>query len=102
MDATTLLPALDPVVHEPARLRVLVVLAMVDSADFMYLLRQAGLSRGNLSVQMSRLEDAGFVGATKRVVDGRVRTGYTLSPGGREALRSYRTAMLELLAAIGD
>lgn len=96
------LPAFDPLVHEPARLRVLVVLAMVDSADFMFLLRQAGLSRGNLSVQMSRLEDAGLVAGTKRVVDGRVRTSYVLSPAGREALRTYRAAMAQVLAAIGD
>ncbi|MCB2175687.1 MAG: transcriptional regulator [Actinomycetales bacterium] len=102
MDRAPVLPVLDPLVHEPARLRVLVVLAMVESADFMYLLRQAGLSRGNLSVQMSRLEDAGLVASTKRVVDGRVRTSYVLSPAGHEALRTYRAAMREVLAAIGD
>lgn len=102
MDRTPVLPALDPLVHEPARLRVLVVLAMVDSADFMFLLRQAGLSRGNLSVQLSRLEDAGLVAGTKRVVEGRVRTSYVLSPDGRQALRTYRAAMRQLLAAIGE
>lgn len=96
----SVLPALDPLVHEPARLRVLVVLAMVDSADFMFLLGQAGLTRGNLSVQMTRLEEAGLVSSAKRVVDGRLRTSYALSPGGLDALRTYRSAMRELLAAI--
>ncbi len=90
----------DPLVHEPARLRVLVLLAMVDSADFMFVLRQTQLSRGNLSVQMSRLEDAGLVVATKSVVGSRVRTSYALSPAGLAALREYRRTMLDLLASL--
>ena len=97
-----ILPEVDAFVHEPARLRVLVFLAMVDAADFMYLLRQTGMSRGNLSVQMGRLESAGLVGADKRIVDARVRTTYSLTKAGRMALCTYRDTMRELLAAIQD
>ncbi|MCV2395239.1 transcriptional regulator [Actinotalea sp. M2MS4P-6] len=100
MRRNTTLPTLDPLVHEPARLRVLAVLAMVESADFMFLLRQAELSRGNLSVQMTRLEEANLVVATKNVVAGRVRTSYRLTDAGLAALRTYRSAMREILAAI--
>lgn len=102
MSRAPVLPSLDPLVHEPARLRLLVLLAMVESADFMFLLRQAEMSRGNLSVQMSRLEDAGLVLSTKDVVGGRVRTSYALSPAGRRALEAYRAAMLDLLSAVPD
>jgi DNA-binding MarR family transcriptional regulator len=97
-----LLPQVDTLVHEPARLRVMVVLAMVECADFMWLLRQTGLSRGNLSVQMGRLEQAGVVQADKLVVDGRLRTSYRLTAAGLDALRAYRAAMRTLLAAIPD
>lgn len=100
MTATSVLPDLDPVVHEPARLRLLVLLAMVDSADFMFLLRQADMSRGNLSVQMRRLEEAGLVTVTKAVAGSRVRTSYALSRNGRRALSRYRDAMLDLLSAV--
>jgi DNA-binding transcriptional ArsR family regulator len=100
MSRTPVLPKLDPVVHEPARLRLLVLLAMVDSADFMFLLRQADLSRGNLSVQMKRLEEAGLVTVSKSVVGSRVRTSYALSPSGRRALTGYRESMLDLLSAV--
>ncbi len=96
------LPAIDLLVHEPARLRILAVLALVEDADFMFLLRQAELTRGNLSAQMGRLEGAGLVAATKRIVDGRVRTSYRLTPEGRNRLRAYRSAMRELLAAVAD
>jgi DNA-binding MarR family transcriptional regulator len=98
--AGPVIPEIDGFIHEPARLRVLVFLAMVDAADFMYLLRQTGLSRGNLSVQTSRLESAGWVESSKREVEGRLRTTYSLTEDGLAALRAYSSTMLELLSAI--
>lgn len=96
------IPEIDIRIHEPARLRVLVLLSMVDEADFMYVLRQTGLSRGNLSVQMVRLEEAGFV-QVERGLDGRrPRTTYSLSAGGRRALREYRRTLQSLLDALPD
>lgn len=95
-----IIPEIDAFLHEPARLRVLAFLAMVDAADFMYLLRQTGLSKGNLSVQMTKLEDAELVDASKREVDGRLRTAYALSSKGIGALRSYKATMEEILAAL--
>lgn len=97
-----LIPEVDGFLHEPARLRVLVFLAMVDAADFMYLLRQTGLSRGNLSVQMGRLEENGMVRASKREVDGRLRTTFALTDGGLAALRDYKATMRQILGAIPD
>jgi DNA-binding MarR family transcriptional regulator len=96
------LPEIDGFIHEPARLRVLAFLAMVDAADFMYLLRQTGLSRGNLSVQTTRLEEAGLIEAARREVDGRLRTAFSLTVEGLAALRDYRTTMRQVLAAIPD
>jgi DNA-binding MarR family transcriptional regulator len=96
------IPEIDAFIHEPARLRVLAFLAMVDAADFMYLLRQTGLTRGNLSVQTTRLEEAGLIEASKREVDGRLRTAFSLTPGGLSELRDYRATMRQVLAAIPD
>lgn len=96
------IPEVDVLLHEPARLRVLALLAMVEEADFMYLLRQTGLSRGNLSVQMSRLEEAGLVQADRQLVGNRPRTTYSLSKRGLESLREYKRTMLGLLAPFPD
>lgn len=96
------LPEIDVLVHEPARLKVLAFLAMLERADFMYLLRQTGLSRGNLSVQTSRLEEAGMITATKELADGRPRTTFALTPDGRRALARYRDAMSRILTAFPD
>lgn len=95
-------PELDVLLHEPARLRVLALLAMVERADFMYLLRRTGLSRGNLSVQMSKLEAAGIVHLERQLVGRRPRTTYFLSEQGLESLRAYKRTLLGLLAPLPD
>lgn len=94
------IPEIDAFIHEPARLRVLAFLAMVEAADFMYLLRQTGLTRGNLSVQATRLEEAGLIESGKREVEGRLRTTFALTSDGLAALRDYRATMRQILAAI--
>lgn len=96
------IPEVDTLIHEPARLRTLALLAMVDRADFMYLLRTTGLSRGNLSVQMGKLEAAGLVHLDRELVGRRPRTSYSLSETGVEALREYKRTMIGLLAPFPD
>ena len=56
----------DRVIHEPARLMIVAILYAVDSADFLYLLRETGLTKGNLSAHLSRLEEAGYIEIEKR------------------------------------
>lgn len=52
---------IDKMIHEPARLLMMAALFVVESADFLYLMRQTGLTFGNLSSHMSKLETAGFI-----------------------------------------
>ncbi len=94
------IPEIDVRIHEPARLRVLALLSTVDEADFMYVLRQTGLSKGNLSVQMSRLEEYGFVQVVRTLDGRRPRTTYLLSTEGRRALREYRRTLQTLLDSL--
>ena len=79
----------DRLLHEPARLRLMANLAVVRRADFTWLLQQTGLTRGNLSVQMSRLAEAGLVRVEKTFQDNRPRTLYELTNQGLQALRAY-------------
>jgi len=97
--AEPLVPEVDVLLHEPARLRVLALLAMVERADFMYLLRTTGLTRGNLSVQLSRLESAGVVDLERELVGTRPRTTYFLTEHGLEMLREYKRTILGLVAS---
>ena len=93
---------IDRLLHEPARLRTLVQLAAVKKADFTWLLHQTGLSRGNLSVQMSKLAEAGVVTVNKRFLNNRPQTLYELTKMGRQALRHYKESMQNILDALPD
>ena len=96
------LPEIDGFIHEPARLRVLALLTMVDQADFMFILRQTGLSRGNLSVQMTKLEEAGLVELARDLDGVRARTCYSLSTRGTKALRDYKRILGSVLETLPD
>ncbi|MFW9831172.1 MAG: winged helix-turn-helix domain-containing protein [Candidatus Thorarchaeota archaeon] len=91
---------LDPIVHSPARLKILTVLKQVESADFLFLLRQTSLTRGNLSSHLSKLETANYVTITKEFVEKIPRTLIQLTEEGKNALETYRQQMLHKLARL--
>jgi DNA-binding transcriptional ArsR family regulator len=99
-----LLPELDRLIHEPARLAILVVLASCERADFLFLERATGLTRGNLSVQLSRLEQAALIEIEKTIVQKRTLTTARLLRRGRTALEDYWSAMeaMRALAQTGE
>ncbi len=97
MTPTVDIRALDPLVHAPARLAILTVLALVDEADFQYLLYATGLTKGNLSAHLSKLEEAGYV-AIQKTFRGKIPlTLCRLTPKGHQALKAYRQAMQDIL-----
>lgn len=85
------------IVHEPARLKILAYLSLVESADFTFLVSRIGLTMGNLSAHISKLEDAGYIEVDKEFKDNRPRTMISLTPEGNEAFTVYREEMLQLL-----
>ncbi len=92
----------DKLVHEPARLAILATLAFVERADATFLQRQTGLTWGNLSSHVSKLESAGYVAVDKTFVDRKPRTLLALTPHGRAAFLEYRRRMLETLDGLPD
>lgn len=91
---------LDRLVHEPARLTVLAVLSAVDEADFVFLLAQTGLTKGNLSSHLAKLEAAGYVRVDKGFRGKVPHTRLRLLPAGREALEGYRRHMARVLDSL--
>ncbi len=84
---------LDRVIHEPARLILVALLSSVESADFLFLLKESSLTKGNLSVQLSRLEEAGYVQA-KKTFRGKIpHTEYRLTSKGKSAFDQYRKSL---------
>lgn len=83
------LAALNRFIHEPARLAILTALSACAKADFIFLLNITGLTKGNLSSHLSKLEQAGLVEIEKRFEGKQPVTYAMLSGAGREALKEY-------------
>jgi DNA-binding MarR family transcriptional regulator len=88
---------IDRMVHEPARLMLMAVLYVVDSADFTFLMNQTGMTWGNLSAHMSKLEEAGYIEVEKSFKGKRPNTMLRLTPQGRTAFQVYRLKMKQVL-----
>jgi DNA-binding MarR family transcriptional regulator len=84
---------LDRLIHEPARLSVMALLYVIDSADFTFLMNQTGLTWGNLSAHMSKLEEAGYLEVEKSFKGRRPNTTLRLTPKGRKAFHEYARRM---------
>jgi DNA-binding MarR family transcriptional regulator len=72
-------------------------LYVIESADFIFLMRQTGLTWGNLSGHMSKLETAGYIEVTKDFIDKKPHTMLRLTKKGREAFRIYRKSIKHVL-----
>ena len=98
MDKVHLQPLtdIDRVIHEPARLLIMAYLYVVESADFLFLERQTGLTRGNLSSHIGKLEAAGYEEVEKTFVKKIPRTLLRLTREGRKAFRAYRKQMKQV------
>jgi DNA-binding transcriptional ArsR family regulator len=83
------LSGLDRLIHEPARLAVLTVLSSASSADFLFLQRVTGLTKGNLSSHLAKLEEAGLVKIDKRFIGKKPNTSVGLTRAGRTAIESH-------------
>jgi len=88
---------LDRVIHEPARLLLVALLSSVESADFLFLLKESQLTKGNLTVHLSKLENAGYIHIEKTFRGKVPHTEYQLTPEGREAFERYRQSMSRLM-----
>ena len=88
---------IDKVIHEPARLLIMTQLFVVQEADFIYLMRKTGLTWGNLSSHMTKLETAGYIDVEKSFVDKKPHTILKLTEQGRKAFRQYRKTLKQVL-----
>ncbi len=93
-----MLPKLDPLLHSELRLAVMSILAGADEADFTYLKEQTGATSGNLSVQIEKLAEAGYISVEKGFRGKMPRTVCRLTPTGTEAFRAYVKALRKYLA----
>jgi DNA-binding MarR family transcriptional regulator len=88
---------LDRLIHEPARLVIVTILSTLEKADFRFLLTQSGLTKGNLSAHLSKLEAAGYVHIEKTYRGKIPQTLISLTPEGQAAFEAYRKQLKTLV-----
>ena len=88
---------IDRVIHEPARLMIMAHLYVVEKADFIYIMRQTGLTWGNLSAHLTKLEESGYLKVDKGYKGRKPNTMLQLTPKGREAFQVYTERMKSML-----
>ena len=93
---------IDRLIHEPSRLTVMAHLYVVESADFLFLVQQTGMTWGNLSVHISKLEAAGYLEVKKEFLDKKPHTEVSLTKKGRKAFEAYRKGMKDVLDGTKD
>jgi len=95
------MPEVDRVIHEPGRLMIVALLSEIQEADFTFLLRETGLTKGNLSSHLFKLEAASYV-RIEKAYRGKVPwTLVRLTPEGRAAFKQYRKQVNLLLGGKG-
>ncbi len=93
---------IDRAIHEPARLLITAHLYVVESADYVFLMGNTGLTWGNLSSHLSKLEATGYVEITKEFVEKKPHTMVKLTEEGRTAFDTYRRQMKALFEDLPD
>ena len=91
---------IDKIIHEPARLKIMAQLYVVESAEFLFLKNQTDLTFGNLSCHMTKLEKAGYIKIKKEFVRKKPHTMLELTKKGRAAFDNYRKEMKKALDVI--
>jgi DNA-binding transcriptional ArsR family regulator len=93
---------INKLIHEPARLIILTNLYIVEKADYIYLMRQTGMSMANLSAHLGKLEAAGIVSIQKSFKGKKPYTTISLNEDGRAIFREYRSMIEKVFDDLPD
>jgi len=88
---------IDQIIHAPARLRILMMLYVVESLDYVFLKNQTGLSWGNLATHLGKLEDAGYINIIKGYQGKKPQSQIQLTASGRKAFQRYKNTLQQIL-----
>ena len=92
----------DRVLHSPARLTIVAILSAVEEADFVYLLNESGLTKGNLSTHLAKLEQTGYIDIEKTYRGKIPLTLCRLTKNGHIAFKNYRKQLKKFVDVTGE
>ena len=88
---------LDPILHSQLRLAVISLLISTEVAEFTYIREQTGATAGNLSIQITKLKDAGYIEVTKKFRNNYPQTLCNITPLGKEKFAVYVNSLKDYL-----
>ena len=88
---------LDRVIHSPTRLKIMLVLMSVEEADFTFISRAADLTRGNLSANLAKLEEVGYIKIEKKFIERVPKAIASITAAGKKALEEYGSTLGPIL-----
>jgi DNA-binding MarR family transcriptional regulator len=97
-----LLANIDQLIHAPARLMILTYLYVVESADYVFLMRLTGLTWGNLATHLNRLEEAGYIQVQKTYNGKKPQSILRMTDQGRAAFKAYKHNLKQVLDDLPD
>ena len=92
-----MLKELNPIIHSQLRLSIMTLLLSVEEADFSWLKEQTGATSGNISVQLDKLSEAGYIEIRKEFVGRKTRTSCRMTEKGKTAMAEYVADLKEYL-----
>lgn len=92
----------DRIIHEPSRMLIVTMLYAVEKVDFLFLLNETGLTKGNLSAHLGKLENAGYVAIEKGFRGKIPQTLIALTPEGRAAFEAYRKQLAQIVNKLSE
>lgn len=101
-ESTHLMNDINQLIHSPARLRILIMLYVVENLDYVFLKNQTGLSWGNLATHLGKLEDAGYISIQKGYQGKKPQSQIQLTKSGRSAFKEYKETIKQLLDDLPD
>jgi len=93
---------INQIIHAPARLKILALLYVVTSLDYVFLKNQTELSWGNLATHLKKLEDAGYIRIQKGYQGKKPQSIIQLTAQGRQAFQEYKQALQQVLDDLPD
>lgn len=88
---------LDPLLHSQLRLAIISILMGIDEADFVFLKEKTEATSGNLSIQLEKLSQAGYIEIRKEFIGKRPRTSCRITSTGRNAFEAYVEALKQYI-----
>ena len=92
----------DRLIHEPSRYNIMALLYVVERAEYLFVLNHTGMTSGNLTAHVAKLEKAGYLSIQKKFVLKKPKTFLRLTPLGRKAFEDYRSGMQKLFSTVPE